>query len=162
MRPSAKHYDCREICFMIVRNFPSFAVLLFVLLAFSAKPFLNYSAAADRPDDAPESALYSEDWRATGPPGGDVRALVVDPKDPLHFYFGTLDGQIYTSTDGARTWHLLYNFNIPRLFVDHILIDPRDSNTIYVGAHRHKEAGGVFKTTYGGHKKRGSKKLKKE
>src|SRR2546425_1279743 len=148
---------------MIVRNFPSFAVLLFVLLAFSAKPFLNYSAAAaDGPNDASESALYSEDWRATGPPGGDVRALVVDPKDPLHFYFGTLDGQIYTSTDGARTWRLLYNFNIPRLFVDHILIDPRDSNTIYVGAHRHKEAGGFFKTTDGGHKWRESKELRNE
>ena len=88
--------------------------------------------------------------------------LVVDPKDPSRFYFGTLDGQIYTSTDGARTWRLLHNFNIPRLFVDHILVDPRDSNTLYVGAHRHKEPGGFFKSTDGGHKWRESKELKNE
>jgi photosystem II stability/assembly factor-like uncharacterized protein len=119
-------------------------------------------AAADGPALAPESVMYSEDWRSTGPPGGDVRALVVDPKDPSRFFFGTLDGQIYTSTDSARTWRLLYNFNIPRLFVDHILVDPRDSNILYAGAHRHKEAGGFFKSTDGGHKWRESKELKNE
>ena len=41
---------------------------------------------------------YSSDWRITGPSGGDVRSLVVDPNDPDRFYFGTLDGQIYIST----------------------------------------------------------------
>src|SRR5712691_7114358 len=40
---------------------------------------------------------YSAEWRITGPTGGDVRALVVDPEDPNRFYFGTLDGQLYTS-----------------------------------------------------------------
>lgn len=109
-----------------------------------------------------EPSMYVEDWRTSGPQGGDVRSLVVDPKNPLRFYFGTLDGQIYTSSDGARTWRLLYNFNIPRLFVDHILVDPRDSNTLYMGAHRHKEAGGFFKSTDGGHRWRESKELKAE
>lgn len=109
-----------------------------------------------------EGSMYVEDWRTSGPPGGDVRALVVDPRNPARFYFGTLDGQIYASYDGARSWRLLYNFNIPRLFVDHILVDPRDSNTIYMGAHRHKEAGGFFKSTDGGRKWRESKELKNE
>jgi len=31
------------------------------------------------------------------------RSLVVDPNDPDRFYFGTLDGQLYTSTDAAHT-----------------------------------------------------------
>jgi len=106
--------------------------------------------------------MFIEDWLTSGPPGGDVRALVVDPKDPARFYFGTLDGQIYTSSDGARSWRLLYNFNVPRLFVDHILIDPRDSNTLYMGAHRHKEPGGFFKSTDGGRRWRESKELKNE
>lgn len=120
------------------------------------------SAAADEPLGTSDPAFHSDEWRVSGPPGGDVRALVVDPKDPSRFYFGTLDGQIYTSGDGARTWRLLYNFNIPRLFVDHILVDPRDSNTLYIGAHRHKEAGGFFKSTDGGRKWRESKELKNE
>jgi len=33
-----------------------------------------------------------------------VRALVVDPNDPNRFYFGTLDGQMYTSTDAGHNW----------------------------------------------------------
>src|SRR5205823_3009291 len=134
--------------------------LLFFVVAFSLGLQGTRAAGADEP--ASEAGLYTEDWRASGPPGGDVRALVVDPKDPTRFYFGTLDGQIYTSNDGARTWRLLYNFNIPRLFVDHILVDPRDSNTLYVGAHRHKESGGFFKSTDGGRKWRESKELKNE
>ncbi len=74
----------------------------------------------------------------------------MDPNDPDRFYFGTLDGQIYTSTDGARNWRLLVNFNRPRLFVDHIIVDPRNSKVLYVATHRHKEPGGFFKSTDGG------------
>src|SRR5258706_7652443 len=98
---------------MTTRNVFRLTLSLLILLAYSAGAFLPRSAASDRIADTLDPGLYSEDWRLTGPPGGDVRALVVDPKDPSHFYFGTLDGQIYTSTDGARTWRLLYNFNIP-------------------------------------------------
>lgn len=105
---------------------------------------------------------YSDDWRSNGPPGGDVRSLVVDPSNPDRFYLGTLDGQIYTSTDAGKSWELLHNFNRPRLFVDHIIVDPRDSKTIYVAAHRHKEAGGFFKSTDGGRRWREGSELKNE
>lgn len=138
-----------------------FTLFVLMILAGALGILVNTTGAAG-PRSEPEAAMYSEDWRSTGPPGGDVRALVVDPKDPSRFFFGTLDGQIYISTDAARTWRLLYNFNIPRLFVDHILVDPRDSNTLYAGAHRHKEAGGFFKSTDGGRKWRESKELKNE
>lgn len=100
--------------------------------------------------EAPSGAPYSSEWRISGPSGGDVRSLVVDPSDPERFYFGTLDGQIYVSTDAARNWRLLVNFNRPRLFVDHIIVDPRNSKVIYVATHRHKDPGGFFKSTDGG------------
>jgi photosystem II stability/assembly factor-like uncharacterized protein len=45
---------------------------------------------------------------------------------------------------------MLVNFNRPRLFVDHIIVDPRNSKVLYVATHRHKEAGGFFKSTDGG------------
>src|SRR6267378_1988267 len=85
---------------------------------------------------AGSGAPYSSEWRITGPSGGDVRSLVVDPNDPDRFYFGTLDGQLYTSTDAGRNWRLLVNFNRPRLFVDHIIVDPRNSKVLYVATHR--------------------------
>src|SRR6476620_5317237 len=75
-------------------------------------------------DAAADPARYSDDWRTNGPPGGDVRSLVVDPSNPDRFYFGTLDAQLYTSADAGKNWELLYNFNKPKLFVDHIIVDP--------------------------------------
>ncbi len=112
---------------------------------------LQFGAFADAANaDLPDPAQYSSDWRATGPPGGDVRDLVADPNNADRFYFGTLDGQIYTSADAGKHWDLLYNFNKPKLFVDHIIVDPRDSRVLYVATHRHKEPGGFFKSTDSG------------
>lgn len=135
------------------------SLLLFILpLHFIAQG----SAEGTSPESLADPGKYSDDWRASGPPGGDVRSLVVDPSNPDRFYLGTLDGQIYTSPDAGRTWQLLYNFNKPKLFVDHIIVDPRDSKTLYVAAHRHKEAGGFFKSIDGGRRWRESSELKNE
>jgi hypothetical protein len=112
--------------------------LLALVATLLTQPFIYKAVLADTGRDA-DPALYSQEWRPTGPPGGDVRDLVVDPSNPDRFYFGTLDGQIYTSSDAGKNWQLLYNFNRPKLFVDHIIVDPRDSRVLYVAAHRHKE-----------------------
>jgi photosystem II stability/assembly factor-like uncharacterized protein len=112
--------------------------------------------------DSADPALYSNDWRTTGPPGGDVRALVVDPSNPDRFYFGTLDGQIYTSADAGKNWQLLQNLGRPRLFVDNIIVDPRNPKVLYVGTHRHDQPGGFFKSIDGGLTWRESTQLKNE
>lgn len=134
---------------------------LLILLIFSlSHPVLSFTAIDD--ELSPDPSGYSNSWQATGPPGGDVRDLTVDPNNADRLYFGTLDGQIYTSIDGGKHWDLLYNFNRPKLFVDHILVDPRDSRILYVAAHKHKEPGGFFKSTDGGHKWKESSLLKNE
>jgi len=139
-------------------------LLSFFALAFLAPGQLVQEAsgagALDRA--ASEGAAYSASWRITGPTGGDVRALVVDPNDPDRFYFGTLDGQLYTSTDAGHNWRLLTNFNRSQLFVDHIIVDPRNSKVLYVATHRHKDAGGFFKSTDGGLTWRESPELRNE
>ncbi len=134
-------------------------IALFALSIFAFAPNTSVSLAAG---DAADPALYSNDWRTTGPPGGDVRALVVDPQNPDRFYFGTLDGQIYASSDGGKTWRLLYNFGKPRMFVDNIIVDPRNSRVLYAAGHRHNLPGGFFKSTDGGATWRESSELKNE
>jgi photosystem II stability/assembly factor-like uncharacterized protein len=136
--------------------------LVALLLALANPSFKSSAARVLATDGSIDPARYSDDWRATGPPGGDVRSLVVDPNNADRFYFGTLDGQIYTSADGGKHWELLHNFNRPKLFVDHIVVDPRDPRTLYVAAHRHKESGGFFKSRDGGRTWRESPELKNE
>ena len=133
-----------------------------VLFTVLILPFLTCGQFLGVPQAAAEGPAYSTSWRITGPTGGDVRALVVDPSDPERFYFGTLDGQLYASTDAGRNWRLLKNFNRPHLFVDHIIVDPRDSNVLYVATHRHKDAGGFFKSADGGLTWRESPELRNE
>ncbi len=142
--------------------------LLLILLLAVAAPFAPRAAKAtgpDTPDHAgttTDAAARSVDWQITGPMGGDVRSLAIDPRDPQHLYFGTIDGQIYVSRDGANRWTRLVNFNRPGLYIDNLLIDPRDEKTLYVAAHRHKEPGGFFKSTDGGATWRESTELKTE
>src|SRR5690348_229748 len=140
-------------------------VRLPLVIAFLTLLSLNVSpnlAVARVDGDASDPAVYSNDWRTTGPPGGDVRGLVVDPSNPDRFYFGTLDGQIYTSSDGGHQWQLLYNLGKPKLFVDHIIVDPRNPKVLYVGAHRHNQPGGFFKSTDGGITWKENEQLKNE
>ena len=138
------------------------ATLLPLLIAVCALVALALvsTTPATAAGDAADPALYSNDWRTTGPPGGDVRGLVVDPSNPDRFYFGTLDGQLYTSADGAKQWQLLYNFGKPRMFVDCIIVDSRNPRVLYVGGHRHDVPGGFFKSTDGGVTWRESAQLK--
>ena len=133
-----------------MKRFATLLPLVIALFALVGFAFTANTTTTQAAGDSADPALYSNDWRNTGPPGGDVRALVVDPSNPDRFYFGTLDGQIYTSADAGKQWHLLYNFGKPRLFVDNIIVDPRNSRVLYVGAHRHNIPGGFFKSTDGG------------
>jgi hypothetical protein len=82
-----------ELTMKRIATLPPLVIALFTLVLSGFAPKSTIAIAAP---DASDAALYSNDWRTTGPPGGDVRALVVDPRNPDRFYFGTLDGQIYT------------------------------------------------------------------
>ncbi|MGI8788411.1 MAG: WD40/YVTN/BNR-like repeat-containing protein [Pyrinomonadaceae bacterium] len=90
------------------------------------------------------------DWSIVGPSGGDVRGVAIDPRDKDRLYISTLDGQIYTSGNGGVTWKLLVNLNRPRLVLDQLFVDSRDSKIIYASGNRFKDPGGFFKTTDGG------------
>ncbi|MCW5958794.1 MAG: hypothetical protein KIS76_01455 [Pyrinomonadaceae bacterium] len=103
-----------------------------------------------------------DDWSIVGPNGGDVRVVTIDPRNKNRLYVSTLDGQIHTSGDGGNTWSLLVNLNRPQLVLDQLFVDSQDSNIIYASGHRHKEAGGFFKSADAGKTWKEAKELKSE
>jgi photosystem II stability/assembly factor-like uncharacterized protein len=121
--------------------------------------FVCSLVALTRADDANHIVSFStsgtevRQWEVTGPWGGDVRSLVASPSDSNLLYLGTSDGQIFRSKDAARTWQRLRpGLERRGLSVDHIVIDPRDTNTVYAGAWAvaRDEQGGVFRSEDGG------------
>ena len=63
-------------------------------------------------------------WRRAGLFGADVRALIADPADPDLLFLGTSAGQVYRSTDGAKTWTNPRNgIPFPGYVVDNLVID---------------------------------------
>src|SRR5215475_7592350 len=79
-----------------------FYLLLLLLGLSSSSVWAQVKAPLD--DVAPEE---TQDWKITGPPGGDVRSVVIDPSNSNRIFLGTADGQIYNSTDGGKNWILL-------------------------------------------------------
>jgi photosystem II stability/assembly factor-like uncharacterized protein len=72
------------------------------------------------------AAAHAQGWVPVGPPGGDVRSLAADPRDPRRIYLGTADGVLYRSEDAGLRWHRL-SPGFPRrgASLDEILVDPR-------------------------------------
>ena len=66
----------------------------------------------------------SAQWRRAGLFGADVRALVADPNEPDTLFLGTSSGEVYVSTDAAKSWTLPRNgAPFPGYIVDNLLID---------------------------------------
>src|SRR5512140_907049 len=63
-------------------------------------------------------------WRRAALYGADVRALVVDPKEPDTLYLGTSGGELYVSTDGAKSWtNPFHAIPFPGYVVDSLVVD---------------------------------------
>lgn len=133
----------------------SLFIAVFILLVINTVPsFANGNVISD-PDKF-------SDWTVAGPNGGDVRVVIIDPKDKDRLYVSTLDGQIHTSGDGGKTWRLVVNLNKPQLILDQLMVDSQDSSVLYTSGHRHIAPGGFFKSADGGITWKESKELKNE
>lgn len=69
----------------------------------------------------------SAQWRRGGLFGADVRALIADRNNPDVLYLGTSGGEVYVSSDGARTWITPRNgIPFPGYVVDTLELDRND------------------------------------
>ncbi|MGA7648167.1 MAG: transcriptional regulator, partial [Terriglobales bacterium] len=96
--------------------------------------------------------LASGPWQVLGPDGGDARSLAYDARNPDHILLGTSTGQMFSSNDGGRTWSRLARLGGDEYVLDHISIDPQDSNRIYVSAWSSsgQQIGEIFRSRDGG------------
>ena len=63
-------------------------------------------------------------WRRAALFGADVRALIVDPRDPDTLYLGTSGGEVYLSTNGAKGWiNPFHGTPFPGYIVDSLVVD---------------------------------------
>ena len=96
--------------------------------------------------------LASGPWQVLGPDGGDARSLAYDAHNPDHILLGTSTGQMFVSNDAGRNWSRLARLGGDDYVLDHISIDPQDSNRIYVSAWSvtSQQIGEIFRTRDGG------------
>ena len=97
---------------------------------------------------------WAGQWTPLGPEGGDVRSLSYDPHNPDRIFLGTSSGQLFVSQDGGASWSRFAHLGSGDDYVlDHVVVDPRDSNTMYVSAwsvEDQHQAGDLFITHDGG------------
>src|SRR5262245_22317148 len=73
-------------------------------------------------------------WQMTGPFGGDVTALAIDPRNADRILLGTSDGQIFRSTDGGEIWRRIRpGIKASGFMLTVILFDSERTNIIYAG-----------------------------
>ncbi len=84
-------------------------------------------------------------WTVVGPAGGDARALAAVPGQPKHLLLGTTNSWLYESMDEGANWHRLAKLTSADGFVlDSVVVDSADPATIYVGAWKNSDDGGLW------------------
>ena len=92
------------------------------------------------------SVSFAQDsWTVAGPPGGDARAIASFPGQPNHLLLGTTNSWLYESADEGASWRRLAKLDPEDGFVlDSIVVDAADPATIYVGAWKNSDDGGLW------------------
>src|SRR5215469_3402845 len=73
-------------------------------------------------------------WRMLGPfRGGRVNAVTGVPGQPSTFYFGSVGGGVWKSTNSGRTWAAIFDSQ-PIASIGAIAVAQSNSNILYVGS----------------------------
>ncbi|MBS1807845.1 MAG: hypothetical protein JST84_06620 [Acidobacteria bacterium] len=80
-------------------------------------------------------------WKMSGPFGGDVAAMAIDPRNSHRLFVGTNDGQLFRSVDDGITWQRVKpGVKTPGYSLGIIHFDREHPNVIYIGATQIKDA----------------------
>ncbi len=83
--------------------------------------------------DVDPSLFQDLQWRSIGPfRGGRVLALAGVPGDPLHSYFGAVNGGVWETHDAGRTWNPIFD-EAGVGSIGALAIAPSNPKIIYVG-----------------------------
>src|SRR5438876_205000 len=86
-------------------------------------------------DPAPVDPALFQDlrWRLIGPfRGGRVLAVAGVPGEREHFYFGSVDGGVWETTDAGRTWRPIFDGQ-PMGSIGALALAPSNPRILYVG-----------------------------
>ena len=132
----------------ICRRLPSLVAIILL------SSFTSHIALAATGYD--ESLYKGMKWRSIGPyRGGRVLAVTGVPGDPYTFYFGSVAGGVWRSTNGGLSWHPLFDKEAVSS-IGAIAVADSNHNVIYVGTGEACIRGnisygnGVYKSTDGG------------
>jgi photosystem II stability/assembly factor-like uncharacterized protein len=79
------------------------------------------------------STLQALQWRFVGPfRGGRVLAVTGIAGDSRHFYFGAVDGGVWSTEDAGRTWQPIFDSE-PAASIGALAVAPSEPATLYVG-----------------------------
>src|SRR5689334_13305945 len=95
-------------------------------------------------------------WRCIGPyRAGRTLAVTGVPGQPQHFYFGSVNGGVWETTNAGRTWKPIFDSQ-PAGSIGAIAVAPSKPNILYVGTGESdmrsdiSQGDGMYKSTDGG------------
>ena len=98
-------------------------------------------------------------WKMSGPFGGDVASMAIDPRNGQRLFVGTNDGQLFRSIDSGVTWQRVKpGVRATGYALSIIHFDYQRPNVIYIGAIQIKDAandatgGAIYVSQDGGEK----------
>src|SRR5206468_12569648 len=105
------------------------------LLVPSFLVLINTAFAQTQPTQPAQSTLFNEmKWRLIGPfRGGRALTAVGIPGQPNLFYFGSVGGGVWKSTDAGTVWEPIFDSQ-PIASIGAIAVAPSNPSIIYVGA----------------------------
>ncbi len=112
---------CRTFVYLLV---------IFVAAGFFCVGESSFASAQTRFDADAFSGLQ---WRSVGPfRGGRVNGVSGSPTEPNTFYFGSVGGGVWKSTNSGRTWTPVFDSQ-PIASIGAITVAPSNPNVVYVG-----------------------------